>query len=264
MSFPKKKTDININPVKIGTEYLKYGLDRIEELMRKTNLKTNYLPRTIRLRDLDAAILDFVKTKDMKLILDGKDVPAFLLSKERWGEFSKTWQFTDNDQNILTPFITVKRTKLEMGTRVGKRYIVPQPKTFRYIDVPILDEGQLINLRFRVPEPTFVDMHFEVRLFTKFQEYTNIYNEQILDTFASRQAYCWVKGTPFTVQMDGISDEDVQDIKGDKMKVTIIQIMIKGFIMNENKYQIVKTSRMPKMTVSVARSKGVNHNTPNS
>ena len=48
MSLPqKKKFDININPVKVGIEYLKYGFDRIEELMLKTDSKTTYLPKGI-------------------------------------------------------------------------------------------------------------------------------------------------------------------------------------------------------------------------
>jgi hypothetical protein len=251
MALPRKKTDFTLNPVKIGTEYLKYGFDRIEQLMQRTDQKTNYLPRTIKLRDLDAAFIDYVKNKDMKLILDGKEVPAFLLSKERWGEFAKTWQFVDNDKNILTPFITIKRTKKELGTRVGKRYIVPQPRTFTYIDVPIIDEGEVINLRFKVPEPTFVDMYYEVRLFTKYQENANIYDEQILNLFASRQAYCWIKGTPFAIHLEETNEDNVQDIKGDRMKVSVFQIKLLGFIQNEKKFQIVKTTRLPKLSVTL-------------
>lgn len=251
MALPKKKkTDFVLNPVKIGTEYLNYGLDRIEELMQKTDQKTNYLPRTIRLRDVDAALFDFVKNKDMKLILDGKDVPAFYLSKERWGEFAKTWQYADNDQNVLTPFLTVRRTKKEPGTRVGRRYITPQPRNFTYIDVPILDEGQVINLRFKVPEPTFVDMYFEVRLFAKYQNDVNTYDEQILSLFASRQSYCWIKGTPFAIQLESNDEQNVQDVKGDRMYVTVYQVKVLAFIQDEKKFEIVKTSRAPQIKVT--------------
>lgn len=254
MSLPKKKkTDFVLNPIKVGNEYLKYGFDRIEELMVKTDQKTNYLPRTIRLRDLDAAFFDFVKNKDMKLILDGKDVPAFYLAKERWGEFAKTWQYTDNDQNVLTPFITVRRIKKEPGTRVGKRYIVPQPRRFTYLDVPILDEGQIINLRFKIPEPTFVDMTFEVRLFTKYQNDVNAYDEQILEMFASRQSYCWSKGTPFAVHLESNDEQNVQDIKGDRMYVTVYQVKVLGFLINEKEFEIVKTSRLPQINVKSSR-----------
>src|SRR6516225_2444417 len=43
----KKKTDLVLNPPKIGTEYLKYGFDRIETLMVKSDTKTTFLPKSI-------------------------------------------------------------------------------------------------------------------------------------------------------------------------------------------------------------------------
>lgn len=252
MALPKKKTDININPPKVGTEYLKYGLDRINELMLKTNPKHNYLPRTIKLRDIDAAALDFVKNKDMKLILDEKDVPVFLLTKERWGEFSKTWQYVDNDQNVLTPYITIRKVRKEQGTRMGKRYTVAQHKKFAYYDVPILDEGEVINLRFKVPQPVSVDVTYEIRLFAKMQEYVNIFDELILDTFSSRQAYCWIKGNPFPIILEEeLREEDILDVKGDRMYVSVYNFKILSFYQNEKNFEIVKTSRLPKTDVIV-------------
>ena len=53
MSLPKKiKLTLDVNPPKIGSEYLKYGMERIEELMRLTDTNTKYLPRTILLEDI--------------------------------------------------------------------------------------------------------------------------------------------------------------------------------------------------------------------
>ncbi len=250
MALPKKKTDFILNPVKVGNEYLKYGFDRIEELMIKTDQRTNYLPRTIKLKDIDASIFDFVKNKDMKLILDGTDVPTFYLTKERWGELAKTWQFVDNDKNILTPYVTVRRTKKEIGTRLGnKKYVVAQHRPFVYVDVPIIDEGEQINLRFKVPQPTSVDLTFEVRLFSKYQNDVNFFDEKILQLFASRQAYTWIKGTPFAIHLEEMNDENVQDIKGDRMYVSVYTIKILAFIQDEKNFEIVKTSRIPKITV---------------
>lgn len=256
MALPKKKIDLVLNPIKVGSEYLKYGFDRIEELMLKTNQKTNYLPRTIKLRDIDAAMFDFVKNKDMKLILDGKDVPVFYLTKERWGEFAKTWQFTDNDQNVLTPYMTVRRIKREFGSRMGnKKYTVAQHKRFTYVDVPILDEGQVINLRFKVPQPTSVDMTYEVRLFSKYQNDMNLLDELVLDIFSSRQSYCWIKGNPFAIHCDTLEEEHIQDIKGDRMYVNVYQLKVLAFVQNEKNFEIVKTSRAPKLSVGLATSK---------
>ena len=71
MSYPKKvKLTLDINPPKIGTEFLKYGMDRIEELMRLTDVSTKYLPRTILLEDLDQSLFDYVNDTGMKLTID--------------------------------------------------------------------------------------------------------------------------------------------------------------------------------------------------
>ena len=64
MSLPKKvKLTLDTNPPKVGTEYLKYGMDRIEELMRQTDAKTKYLPRTIELEDLTSTLIMSIVTE---------------------------------------------------------------------------------------------------------------------------------------------------------------------------------------------------------
>jgi len=197
MSLPKKvKLTLDTNPPKVGTEYLKYGMDRIEELMRQTDTKTKYLPRTIELEDLDQALFDYVNRDGMQLTIDNKLVPTFYLDNDRWGEFSKTWKFMDNDKNVPTPYITVRRIDKQPGTRIGNKYRIPQPRKFRYMNVPILDNGEVIYLQFKMPEPVNVDLIYEVALFTKYRVDVNQYDEQVLRNFASRQEYLFIKGSP--------------------------------------------------------------------
>lgn len=252
MALPKKKIDLVLNPPKVGSEYLNYGMERIEELMQKTDKKTNYLPKSIGLKDIDQAAFDFVKNKDMKIIIDGKDVPVIFLTNERWAEFSKTWQYVDLDKNLLTPFITIVRSGEAEGTRLGKRWNIVRGRSFRYLDVPILDEGQLINLRFKIPEPINVDVNFDVRLFTKYQADLNVFDEKILRTFASRQSYTWIKGNPMPIVHDsqGVPGNSVQDVKGDRMYVKQHQIRVQGFIQSEKDFEIVKTTRLPNIGIT--------------
>ena len=250
----KKKTDFILNPPKIGSEYLNYGFERIEELMINSDKNTNYLPKSIGLKDIDHAAFDFIKNKDMKIIIDGKDVPVIFLTNERWAEFSKTWQYVDLDKNLLTPFITVVRSNEGEGTRLGKRYNVAQRRRFRYLDVPILDEGQVINLRFKIPEPVNVDLTYDIRLFTKYQNNLNLYDEKFLMTFASRQAYTFIKGNPMVIQHEGQDNGNtVQDVKGDRMYVKKHQIKILGFIQKQEEFEIVKTTRLPNISVTVSK-----------
>jgi len=80
MALPKKvKLTLDVNPPKIGTEYLHYGMDRIEELMNETDVNTKYLPRTILLEDLDQAVFSYVDTGNMKPVIDNTPVPTFYL-----------------------------------------------------------------------------------------------------------------------------------------------------------------------------------------
>lgn len=248
----KKKTDFILNPPKIGQEYLKYGFDRIEELMVKSDKNTNYLPKAIGLKDMDQAIFDFVKNKDMKIIVDGKDVPVIFLTNERWAEFAKTWQYVDLDKNLLTPFITVVRSGEAEGTRLGKKYNYAQKRRFAYLDVPILDEGQVINLRFKIPEPINVDLTFDVRFFTKYQNDMNLFDEKVLSTFPSRQAYTFVKGNPMVIVNEGHENPNtVQDVKGDRMYVKKYSFKILGFIQKQEEFQILKTTRLPNISVGL-------------
>lgn len=253
MSLPKKiKYTLDINPPAVGTEYLHYGIDRIEDLMRQTDVKTKYLPRTILLEDLDQSVFDYVNQEGMKAVLDGRDVPTFYLDNDRWGEFSKTWKFTDNDKNVPTPYITVRRIDKQPGTRLGTKFRIPQPRKFRYLNVPILDNGEIIYLQFRMPEPTNVDLTYEVALFTKYRVDVNQYDEQVLKNFASRQEYVFIKGNPMPLLFEGFAESNpIENIDGDRFFVSKYAIKILGFIQDEKEFEIVKTTRKPKIGYTI-------------
>jgi len=249
MALPKRvKLTLDTNPPKVGTEYLKYGMDRIEELMRATDTNTKYLPRTILLEDLDQALFNYVNVDGMKATIDNKVVPTFYLDNDRWGEFSKTWKFMDNDKNVPTPYITVRRIDKQAGTRLGTKFRVPQPRKFRYLNVPILDEGEIIYLQFRMPEPTNVDLTYEVALFTKYRVDVNLYDEQVLKNFASRQEYLAIKGNPLPLLFEGFAESNpIENIDGDRFFVSKYALKILGFIQDEKEFEIVKTTRRPKI-----------------
>jgi len=253
MALPKKvKLTLDVNPPKIGTEYLHYGMDRIEELMNETDVNTKYLPRTILLEDLDQAVFSYVDTGNMKPVIDNTPVPTFYLENDRWGEFSKTWKFVDNDKNVPTPYVTVRRIDKQRGTRIGNKNRIPQPRKFRYLDVPILDNGEIIYLRFKMPEPTNVDMTYEVTLFTKYRVDVNQYDEQVLKNFASQQEYVYIKGNPLPLLFEGFAESNpIENIDGDRFFVSKYALKILGFIQDEKEFEIVKTMRKPRIGYSV-------------
>jgi hypothetical protein len=253
MAVPKKiKLTLDTYPPKIGNEYLKYGMDRIEELMQATDVKTKYLPRTILLEHMDSGVFNYINSGKMKAVIDGNIVPTFYLDNDRWGEFSKTWRFMDDDKNVPTPYITVRRIDKQFGTRLGAKYRVPQPRKFRYVDVPILDNGEVIYLRFKMPEPVNVDMTYEIALFTKYRVDVNQYDEQILKNFSSRQDYIIINGNPIPLHFEGFAESNpIENIDGDRYFVSKYALKLLGFIQDEKEFEIVKTTRRPKIISSI-------------
>jgi hypothetical protein len=253
MSLPKKiKYTIDTNPPKPGSEYLHYGMDRIAELMAATDQKTKYLPRTIMMEDIDAALFAYINTGNMKVAIDGKIVPTFYLDNDRWGEFSKTWKFMDNDKNVPTPYITVRRIDKQPGTRLGTKYRIPQPRKFRYFTVPIMDAGEIISLLFKMPEPPNIDMTYEATLFTKYRVDVNQYDEQIVKNFASRQEYLFIKGSPMPLLFEGFAESNpIENIDGDRFFVAKYALKVLGFIQDEKEFEIVKSMRKPKFGIDL-------------
>lgn len=250
MSTPLKKIKLtlDIDPPSVGTEYLKYGMDRIEELMQASDTNTKYLPRTILLEDLDQAVFNYVNLEGMRAVIDGKVLTVIYLDNDRWGEYAKTWKLMDNDRNVPTPYLTIRRTEKSAGTRLGTKYRVPQSRKFRYLEVPILDGGEVINLLFKMPEPVNVDMVYEVALFTKYRVDVNLYDEQVLKNFASRQEYINIKGNPVPLIFDGFAESNpIENIDGDRYFVSKYTLKILGFIQDEKEFEIVKTTRRPKI-----------------
>lgn len=254
MALPKKKVKLSIdtNPPDIGTKYLKYGIERIEKLMHITDEKSKYLPRTIRLEDLDQALFDYVDIKGMQLNLDGKRVPNFYLDNDRWGEFSKTWKFMDNDKNVPTPYITIRRIDKQKGTRLGGKNRIPQPRNFTYSYVPILDAGEIIYLLCKMPQPVNVDMIYEVALFTKYRVDVNQYDEQVLRNFASIQDFVWIRGNPMPLMFEGFAEANpIENIDGDRFFVSKYALKILGFIQDEKEFKVVKALRKPRLSYVV-------------
>lgn len=253
MSLPKKiKYSIDINPPKPGCEYLKYGFDRIEELIIDTDKKTKYLPRTILLEDIDAALFKYVNDVGMKIIIDGRTVPNFYMDNDRWGELAKTWKFVDGDKNLPTPYLIIRRIDKQPGTRLGNKYSIPQSRKFRYLNVPILDAGEIISLMFKMPEPTNVDLTYETTLFTKYRVDVNQCDEQVLKNFKSRQEYIWVKGNPMPLLFEGFAEANpIENIDGDRFFVAKYALKVQGFIQDEKDFEIVKTMRKPQIGISI-------------
>lgn len=236
MAVPKGfRNNININPGKIGPERRQEILDDIAD-------NGTFLPRGVSEEDMDETFVDFIK-KDLGITIDGEKVPVLFLTIQRWSEFTKTWQFTDKYKDIQLPFITVvRKPDIQVGQNQAGNYNIPGNRTYTYMKVPTWDGDRKGVDLYKVPQPTSVDLSYEVRIFTNRMRDLNKLNSLIHKTFQSRQAYITVKGHPMPVHLESISDEsNIDDFENRRFYVQLFEMTLLGYILDENDFEVIPT-----------------------
>ena len=231
------KTDINIIPTKIGPERRQEILDGIAD-------KGTFLPRGVLEEDMDESVIDFTKSTDgFGLSIDGNAVPVIFLTIQRWTEFAKTWQFSDKYKNIELPFITIlRKPDIQQGQNQAGLWNIPGNRTYTYFKVPTFDGVRKGIDLYKVPQPTPVDMTYELRFFTNRMKDLNKFNRIIQRAFQSRQCYINVKGHPMPLHLESIGDEsNIDDFENRRFYVQLFEMKLLGYILDESDFHIVPT-----------------------
>jgi hypothetical protein len=238
MAMPKGyRTNIDIVNHKIGPERRQEILDDIAD-------NGTFLPRGVLEEDMDQSFIDFVGSKDgFLLTIDGEKVPVIFLTIQRWTEFTKTWQFSDKYKNITLPFITVvRKPDIQQGQNQAGLWNIPGNRTYTYMKVPTFDGVRRGVDLYKVPQPTSVDLMYEVRLFTNKMKDLNKFNRIIQRAFQSRQCYLNVNGHPMPLHLETIGDEsNVEDFENRRFYVQLFEMKLLGYLLDEEDYEIVPT-----------------------
>ena len=236
MAVPKGfRNNININPSKIGPERRQEILDGIAD-------KGTFLPRGVSEEDMDESFVEFVNN-DLSITVDGEKVPVLFMTLQRWSEFSKTWQYSDKYKNVQLPLITVvRKPDIQVGQNQAGNYNIPGNKTYTYMKVPTFDGSRSGLDLYKIPQPTSVDINYEVRIFTKKMRDLNKLNTLVHKTFNAMQAYINVKGHPMPIMLEGVSDEsNIEDLDSRRFYVQLYEMRLMGYILDEADYEIVPT-----------------------
>jgi hypothetical protein len=196
MGMPKKnKKNLNINPDKIGNE-------RREELFEDISNNGTYLPKGVLHEDMDKSFVEFIES-GLDLTLGGEKVPVIFLTIQRWAEFAKTWQYSDEYKNIKIPFITiVRKPEAQVGTNQAGYFNIPGKPTFTYMKVPTWDGNRKGMDIYKIPQPVPIDLVYEVRLFCNRMRDLNKLNGKIIQTFSPLEYYIKVNGHPMPLLLE--------------------------------------------------------------
>ncbi len=233
MGLPKKnKKNVNINPDKTGN-------DKRKELFEDISDNGTYLPKGVLHEDMDKSFVDFIET-GIDLSLAGEKVPVIFLTIQRWAEFAKTWQYSDEYKNIKIPFITVvRKPDAQVGTNQAGYFNIPGKPTFTYMKVPTWDGNRKGMDIYKIPQPVPIDLIYEVRLFCNRMRDLNKMNMKFIQTFSPQQHYIKVNGHPMPLMMDSIGDESViNNLDERKYYVQMFNIKMMGYLLDEEDFEV--------------------------
>jgi len=233
MGLPKNyRKDLSITPHKQGFEQRQSILDDIAN-------QGTYLPKGILHEDMDGEMVNFINS-GIDLSLNGEKVPVIFLTSQRWGEFTKTWQYTDIDKNIKLPFITiVRKPDAQQGTNYAGTFNIPGRPTFTYMKISTWDGNRKGYDIYKIPQPVSVDIMYEVRLFCNRMRDLNVMNRKMLTAFSPLERYIRVNGHPIPLIMDSIGDEStISNLEERKYYVQLYTIKMMGYLLDEDDFVV--------------------------
>ena len=228
--------------------------ERVRELLDDTDAKTVFLPESISIIDLDGEIINILNDGKLSIVSESRKekIPAYIFGAEKWSEFAKTWQYTDDDKNIILPIITIRKTETKFGSRLGEnRSFISNQRAYEYTRVPVKDKnnGVIGYEIYKIPNPTPIDITYEIRMFSDFSRDINRFDEKFMRQFQDRQLYLNVKGHYMPLFLQGGSDENEFDLEKTNYLVRIYNVTLRGFIIDENDFEIVRANeRIIKIT----------------
>jgi hypothetical protein len=256
MKLPKGfKTDINIVNGKIGPE-------RRQEILDDISNKGTFLPKGVLEEDMDQTFIEFLNSdKGLSITIDGQKVPVIFLTIQRWVEFTKTWQFTDEFKNIEMPFITVvRKPDIQQGQNQAGLWNIPGGRTYTYMKVPTWDGIRHGIDLYKVPQPTPVDITYEVRLFANRMKDLNKFNRTVQRAFQSRQCYINVNGHPMPLHLESIGDEsNIDTFESRRFYVQMFEMKLLGYILDEEDYEVVPTVNRTMTTLELDEKRILNN-----
>lgn len=250
MGFTKRKTDTEVikkltSPSEQEENYLNDQFD-----------KSFYLPKTIDIADIDNSVFEMFDKGDFAIYVEDEElgtqkVPAFYLTNERWGDFSKTWVLSDQDKNIVPPFITITRLRNpKQGTYAGSKFNIPNRRTFTYVNVPTFENGRYGYDIYSVPQPVAIDLQYEINLYTRYTVDVNEFIKCFTKNFSSLQYYVTINGHYIRIIMEeSFSDESTVDsIDGNRYYNPKQTITVKGYLLDEKDFKVIKSYNSIKTT----------------
>lgn len=236
MDFPKK----NLNYIEMTEKSV--GNERRVEILNGMVDKSTLMPKPVVYEDIDMAVKEWVNS--LSIVTDeGKEYPTMtLFSNQRFSEYSQTWKYTDENNNMMLNFKTVTR---ENNPQYGKiqsgLWNIPDGGDRFYLmkRMKVLDDnGTESYIDLKCKQPVAIDLIYKISIFTtKFQS-VNQFNIKMNKVFKARQHYVRPNGYYMPMTLQNISDSSEYSIDDRQFYSQTYEIKLMGFILEESDFRL--------------------------
>jgi hypothetical protein len=233
--------------------------DNIGRQLDKQFENSGFLPQKLEILDFDKGLSDFFKSKNFSLsdVNDNmRTVPIIWVSQELWAERKQFWKNMTNEQGeeISRPFIAIVRTGVKQGTSPLKRTI-PVKRKFTFRKVPKFNGMTKEYDLYKIPQPTYVDIDYEVRFVSSYIIDTNKFYETVIrDCFSDRQGYMNINGYQIRSVMADPSENNLVDVNDERIFQISIPITVFGKLVDPTQFE--KVNAITKVAVKITETKG--------
>lgn len=235
-------------------------LDNIGDNLDKDFENFNYLPQGIFLEDIDLAIINFIK--DLNLTVEDetgnqKTVPVIFIAQELWAERKMNWKDFrfEYGEELSRPFIAISRKAVKPGTSPLKRTI-PVKKQFKFVKVPTFDGTLKSYSLYKIPQPTWVDVEYDMIFVAHYMVDVNAYYEKVLrDGYSNGQGYLNINGHHITSKISDPSQTQEEELASEKIFQITVPITVHGKLLDPSTFEKVNTINKIAIKISEKKSR---------
>jgi hypothetical protein len=201
------------------------------------------IPRTLEYRDIDETFKSWVD-KELEVVFEDRCLPTMsLFSNQRFSEYMQSWQYTDENKNILMNFKTVTReNNPQAGKHQGNSWNIPGDRFYTMKREEVLNDNGKISYRdYQVKQPKVVDLTYKVSIVTNKYELINEFNVKIHDKFKARQCYIRPNGHYIPMTLENISDESEYNLDDRTFFSQVYTIKVMGYILTETDFRVIES-----------------------
>lgn len=222
-------------------------LDNIDSNLDRQFENSAFLPQKLEIEDFGLGLKEFLESYNFSVLAENgqmKAVPIIHTMHELWAERKTNWKDmrNENGEEVSRPYIAMYRTGVKRGT-APFRYTIPRHRAFNFVKVPIFD-GTLKGYEvYRIPQPVYVDIGYEVRFVSHYLEDVDDFHEFMMyRAYSDGQGYLKINGYDIVSKIDDPSEENtVEDIESERIYQIIFPVTIHGKLIDPTKFEKVNT-----------------------